>query len=161
MKLAPIRIAWAFSGVLGLVSAGGVSAHHGFSGRYDLSSPVWIEGQVVSGYFGQPHAELTIQVADALAVPAIRPDMGAAASFLNADRLVVRPETRGLRIKVELPPTQQYFSLSGKIAVGDHVAVIAVRNCDTPHQLNVQWLRLPSGAIVARSGAMSYMVTSC
>lgn len=137
------------------------SAHHGFSGSYDLSRPIWIEGTVVASYFGQPHAELTIRTPADLAAPSSRPDLAEAAAFLDAGALAVLPETRGRTIKLELPPTQQYFGLGPRVALGDRIAAVAVRNCERPHQLNVQWLRLADGEIVARSGAMNYMVKSC
>lgn len=137
------------------------SAHHGFSGRYDLSRPVWIEGDVIAGYYGQPHAELTIRTDADLTLPTSRPDLGPTANFLDAGSLTVLPETRGRTIKIELPPTQQYFDLGNRIAAGDRIAIVAVRNCESPHQLNGQWLRLAGGAVIARSSAMSYMVKSC
>lgn len=143
------------------IVAGGASAHHGFGGKYDLSRPVWIEGVVVAAYFGQPHAELTIRTSTDLALPSSRPDLLAAASFLDAGSLNVKPETRGQTIKVELPPTQQYFGLKGRITVGARIEVVAVRNCERPHQLNGQWLRLADGSVIARSSAMGYMVKSC
>ncbi|ANG98750.1 hypothetical protein A8A54_19300 [Brucella pseudogrignonensis] len=147
--------------VLALSLTGIASAHHGFSGRYDLSTPVWIEGEVVEAWFGQPHAELTLRISEDLALPSAPPDLETAANFLNVGSLRVLPETVGQVIEVELPPTRQYFGLGDRIKPGDRIAVIAVRNCEEPHQLNGQWLRLASGEIVARAGAMSYMVNGC
>jgi hypothetical protein len=143
------------------VGAGAAWAHHGFGGRYDLANPVWIEGEVTEAYFGQPHAELNIAVPDDLSLLASVPDLGSAASFLDADALVILPETQGATVVVELPPTQQYYGLGDRVAVGDRVAIVAVRNCEPPHQLNGQWLRLADGEVVARAGAMSYMVEAC
>jgi hypothetical protein len=142
------------------LGAGAAWAHHGFGGRYDLANPVWIEGEVVEAYFGQPHAELTIAVPADLALPAAAPDLGTA-DFLGAGALAVLPETQGTTIVVELPPTEQYYGLGDRMAVGDRIAIIAVRNCEPPHQLNGQWLRLADGEVVARAGAMSYMVEAC
>lgn len=156
--LSAVRLTVAFCFAL---VAGSAWSHHGFSGSYDLSAPVWIEGEVLSAYFGQPHAELTIRTSTGLSVPSPLPDLGTAESFLNAQDLTVRPDTQGATVRVELPPTQQYFGLGNRVAVGDVVAVVAVRNCVPPHQLNGQWLRLASGEVVARSGAMSYMVERC
>ena len=136
-------------------------AHHGFNGRYDLSKPVWIEGVVTKAYFGQPHAELSIRTAASLAVPSPLPDLAESSSFLSAGSLVVIQELRGQVVRVELPPTGQFFSLERRIKVGDRVAVIAVRNCESPFQLNGQWVKAGNGAPVARSGSMSYMVKGC
>lgn len=135
--------------------------HHGFGGRYDLTVPIWIVGEVTEAYFGQPHAELTIRTASDLAVPAVVPDLGMASGFLNAAALAVLPETRGREIVVELPPTQHYFGLGDQVHIGDRVAVVALRNCEEPHQLNGQWLRLANGEVIVRSSPMTYMVQGC
>lgn len=137
------------------------SAHHGFGGRYDLARPLWIEGVVKQAYFGQPHAEIAIEVPAGITVPRTAPDLASAASFLDVTALAVRADTAGRVVKIELPPTQQFFRLGNQVKVGSTIAVIVVRNCEPPHQLNGQWLRLASGEIVARSGAMSYMVKGC
>jgi hypothetical protein len=146
---------------LGFLVAGGARAHHGFDGRYDLAAPVWIEGVVVDAYFGHPHSELTVHVSSDIAVPEPRPELGPAASFLDPQALTVPADIVGQTVVLELPPTAQYASLGNRIASGDRIAVIAVRNCEPPHQLNVQWLRLPGGEVESRTGAMSYMVEEC
>jgi hypothetical protein len=97
------------------LAAGSAWSHHGFSGRYDLSAPVWIEGEVVSAYLGQPHAELTIRTSANLSVPSPLPDLGTAESFLNAQDLTVRAEAQDATVRVELPPTQQYFGLGNRV----------------------------------------------
>jgi hypothetical protein len=148
--------------ILCLMTVGGdASAHHGFGGRYDLSRPVWIEGVVKQVHFGQPHAEITVEVPADIQLPRTAPDLASAASFLDGSALTVRADTAGRVVKIELPPTQQFFRLGNVVVVGATIAVVAVRNCEAPHQLNGQWLRLASGEIVARSGAMSYMVKGC
>lgn len=167
MKMNWIRrrcASWLSAIGVGLVVLGGTTlafAHHGFNGRYDLSQPVWIEGTVVNAYFGPPHSEITIDVPADLALPAAAPDLGPAAGFLAADALVIRPETAGRRIEIELPPTGQYSGLGSRVRPGDRISAVAIQNCEAPHQLNVQWLRLADGEVVARSAAMSYMVRAC
>lgn len=146
---------------VGAMSAGAAWAHHGFGGRYDVAQPIWIEGEVTEAYFGQPHAELTIRVPADLALPTSAPDLGTTGSFLNANALVVLPELQNATVVVELPPTEQYYGLGDRLSPGDRIAIVAVRNCEPPHQLNGQWLRLADGEIVGRSGAMSYMVEAC
>lgn len=140
---------------------GDASAHHGFGGRYDLARPVWIEGVVRQAHFGQPHAEITVEVPAEMTLPEVAPDLGSAASFINGAALEVRADSVGRAVRIELPPTQQFFRLGNVVKVGTRIAVIAVRNCDPPHQLNGQWLRLASGETVARSAGMSYMVKGC
>lgn len=146
---------------LGITVASGARAHHGFDGRYDLATPIWVEGVVVEAYFGHPHSELTVEVSSDIALPVPVPDLGPAASFLDPQALTVPDDLVGKSFVLELPPTDQYASLGNRVAIGSRIAAVAVRNCEPPHQLNVQWLRLPNGEVESRSGAMSYMVDQC
>lgn len=75
--------------LLGLILVGIARAHHGFDGRYNLATPVWVEGLVVEAYFGNPHSELTVEISSDLSMPAPLPDLGPAASFLDAQSLTV------------------------------------------------------------------------
>jgi hypothetical protein len=146
---------------LGLVLGGIARAHHGFVGRYDLAAPVWIEGIVVQAYFGYPHSEFTIRVRDDIVLPSPPPDLGPAGKFLDAQALMIPDNIRGGIVKLELPPTRQYSTLGDRIRKGDAISAVALRNCDPPHQFNVQWLRLPNGGVESRATAMSYMVKGC
>ncbi len=145
----------------GLVLASIAHAHHGFDSRYDMAAPIWIEGVVVEAYFGNPHSEITVRITDNTELPSPRPDLGPAASFLDARALTIPDDIPGQTIVLELPPTRQYSTLADKIAEGDAIAAVAIRNCEPPHQLNVQWLRLPDDNVESRGGAMSYMVDGC
>ncbi len=136
-------------------------AHHGFTSRYDMGKPVWIEGTVERFYFGNPHSEITVRIAADLVVPQPAPTLGPASSFLSNAALHVPQDLRGNTVELELPPTSQYVGLGDRVAVGDRIAAVAVRNCEAPYQLNVQWLRLADGSIESRQAAMSYMVEQC
>lgn len=140
-----------------------VLAHHGFTGRYDLSQPVWIRGQITQAYFGQPHPTLTIRTAPDMAVPAPKPDPAGARAVIDIDRLTVRSETRGSDVPVEFPPTSAFFNLDRGVAVGDTVSVIAFRNCDAPHQLRGQWLLADKAGAspVLRANRQTYQVERC
>lgn len=151
----------AIAAALTLLVAGNASAHHGFDGRYSLSAPVWVEGEVVDAYFGHPHSELTVRVSSEIVVPQPSPNLGPAASFLDPQALSVPGDIIGQTVVLELPPTPQYVLLGNRIARGDRIAAVAVRNCEPPHQLNVQWLRMADGVVESRSRAMSYMVEEC
>ncbi|MHC1550725.1 DUF6152 family protein [Phyllobacterium sp. K27] len=137
------------------------TAHHGFQGRYDLSKPIWLEGTVVRSYFGNPHSVLTVEIADTLTEPEPHPDLGPAASFLDQNALSASVDLHGKTVQVELPPTSQYSRLGGRIATGDRIAAVVIRNCEPPHQLNAQWLRLADGSVESRQAAMIYMVEAC
>ena len=147
--------------LLGLALSGIARAHHGFDGRYDMSAPVWIEGVVVDAYFGNPHSELTVRVSDDVQLPSPAPDLGPAATFLEAGTLAVPEDIVGQNVVLELPPTRQYSILGDRVQVGDTIFAVAIRNCEPPHQFNVQWLQLPDGGVESRTGAMSYMVEGC
>lgn len=148
-------------GLAAMLAASLAYAHHGFSGRYDLRRPVWVEGIVVGTYFGNPHSELTVEISGDLALPQPLPSLGPAASFLDGAALVVPEDIRGRTVELELPPTRQYSGFGDRIKEGDRIAAVAIRNCAPPHQLNVQWLRLADGSVESRNAAMSYMVESC
>ncbi|WP_420006266.1 hypothetical protein [Arenibacterium sp. LLYu02] len=152
--------AWFFAAVGFFITATAVLAHHGFDGRYDLGTPVWIEGTVESAYFGPPHSELTIRLDDPLAVPESI-DLGAAGTFIGAYSLVLPDAAPGEIVEAELPPTSQYAALGGRLGVGDRIAAVALRNCSPPYQLNIQWLRLADDSVESRRAPMSYMVETC
>lgn len=135
--------------------------HHGFHGRYDLSKPVWVEGVVLRSYFGNPHSVLTVQVPADLEMPEAPPTLGPAASFLSTAALHVPTDLPGQTVQLELPPTPQYSTLGGRVSAGDRIAAVAIRNCEPPHQLNVQWLHLADGSVESRRATMSYMVRKC
>lgn len=130
-------------------------AHHGFTGRYDASQPLWLAGEVTRVYFGQPHPEVTIRVPQALAAPGAAPtgDAGPAPR--------VRPDTLGRELKIEFPPLRPFFDLGSRVRPGDRVSVIALRNCEPPHQLRGQWIQPALGEPVERRGRVQYQVERC
>lgn len=138
-----------------------LQAHHGFTGRYALSEPVWLEGVVAKAYFGQPHAEVTVRTPTAMSAPEEELDLAGARDTIDPRRLMVRADTRGKDIEVEFPPITRFFALRRSVAVGDRVAIIAFRNCAAPHQLRGQWIRAEGMAPVARPGRVSYQVDRC
>lgn len=144
-----------------LLSGAAASAHHGFSGRYDVSKPLWIEGEVTKAYFGQPHAELGIRTPADLGPPQQAPELAGGEKIIRAEAIQVRPDTRGRVVEVELPPTRAFFDLRDAIKVGDRVAVIAIRNCDAPYEMYTQWIRAPGGAVAAQTLRLSFMLPGC
>lgn len=156
-----LRLLMGAAAFLGLASSQIARAHHGFDGRYNMAAPVWIEGVVADAYFGNPHSELTVRVPADIQLPSPPPDLGPAASFLGAGALVVPEDIVGQTVVLELPPTRQYARLGDRLLEGSTVFAVAIRNCEPPHQLNVQWLQLPDSDVESRSRAMSYMVRGC
>ena len=133
-----------------------VSAHHGFGGRYDGSRPVFISGPIRRASFSPPHPVIEIDVPAGAAVvpsdPAIRA-LGVTPAVRDTDR--------GRRLVIEFPPVRLFFSLAEQIRVGDVVEVVALVNCEPPHQLRGQWLRLADGREVVRTGRMQAEVSGC
>jgi len=131
-------------------------AHHGFGGEYERGAPVYLEGTVVHSYFGYPHAEIVLE-ADRRVQAATLP--ASAAEF--EDGLTFWRAGLGARPEIEFPPVALFFDLDGRIAAGDRVAVIALRNCEAPHQLRGQWIAPADGAPVVRSGRVQTEVQTC
>lgn len=129
-------------------------AHHGFGGRYERGRPIWAIGTVEAAYFGQPHAEITL-----------RPDTAARKGALaNAVAEFQEGLSRLLSdapLEIEFPPVRLFFSLDGRVTVGDRVEVITLRNCIPPHQLRAQAIRLSSGEWIVRAGRMQTETETC
>ncbi|MEO1018550.1 MAG: hypothetical protein AAFY56_12790, partial [Pseudomonadota bacterium] len=122
--------------LLGLgVAAGSANAHHGFGGEYDRGAPIYLEGTVVSAYFGYPHAEVELSVDMTVQSVELR---GNAREF--TDGLTFWRDEFGASPEIEFPPVALFFELDSRIQVGDRIAIIALRNCGAPHQLRGQWV---------------------
>ncbi len=149
-----LHVSTAALGALSVLAASAALAHHGFGGRYDRSTPVWLEGVVEDAFFGYPHAEIVLR-ADR------DPDLGdlpVTASEFDAGLAVYEGDDT---VEIEFPPVQLFFALEGRIDVGDRIAVIVLRNCEPPHQLRGQWVRLADGEQVLRRGTMQEEVLGC
>ncbi|MGL4728640.1 MAG: DUF6152 family protein [Bosea sp. (in: a-proteobacteria)] len=139
-----------------LFIGGAALAHHGFTGRYDASRPIWIEGTVESSAFAPPHPVIAVRVDGAA-----RPPADLALPTELAGPLAARPEDTGQRVEVEFPPVSTFYQMGSQIRVGERVAIIALRNCNAPHQLRSQWVRAAAGTVIERGGRMSGQVNGC
>jgi hypothetical protein len=143
-------------GLLSLACAMSVLAHHGFTGKYDASKPIYIQGTVQAVTVVYPHAEMTIQVVDAATVPRELPeitDLG----IRNVMEIMTaaQPGTYALQI------SGLQDELQGNIAAGDNIALVALRNCLPPNQYRSRWIRLASGKIASFAGAAQTEVNGC
>jgi hypothetical protein len=132
------------------------SAHHGGTGRYDAGRPVYLKGRVVEARFAPPHPQLRLAV-EAGQVPAL--SAAETADFLG--EVIVRPGDIGQVRTIEFAPINMYFAMGDRLAVGDRVEVIAMVNCEPPHELRSQWLRLVDGTLLMRTGGNHRKVSSC
>jgi hypothetical protein len=128
-----------------------VMAHHGFGGRYDRSAPVLVQGVVVNAYFGQPHPEITLDTDPATDLPALLPER------LSAGLV---PWTEATAT-VEFPPIGTFFGLDSTVAAGDRVTIVALRNCDPPHQLRGQWISIKGQGEAEATGRVQTEVDGC
>jgi hypothetical protein len=131
-------------------------AHHGFTGRYDTNNPIWIEGVVESLATAPPHPTMQVRLDD----PARSASVIVAPSELTGP-IRALTDGAGRAVEVEFPPVPDFFSMGEKLRVGNRVAVIALRNCQPPHQLRSQWVRLTSGNLIQRVGRLSYQSRGC
>lgn len=134
----------------------GALAHHGFGGRYLATQPIYLEGAVRTASFRPPHPTVSLAVSTSLQRPSA---LAGGDEFL--DRLVVRQEDRGRLLDIEFPPVGLFFGLADRVRTGDAIAVVVYRNCNAPHQLRGQWIRLADGGTVVRSGRMQTEVQDC
>lgn len=131
-------------------------AHHGFTGKYDTTRPLWLQGTVETAVFQYPHAivELAVQPEET------RIKNPSSVEFLTTSPLN-DPTYIGKTVRVEFPPIQRFNSLDGKLKTGDTVSLIVYRNCEAPHQLRVQWIRLDDGSEVVRNGRVQTETQGC
>jgi hypothetical protein len=126
-------------------------AHHGFTGRYDRTRPVWIEGVVTQARFALPHARLVVRT-DVETPPSNAPRV----QGQNAPTVAASGDS-----VIEFPPVERFFALEDRVRIGDRVRIIALRNCTPPHQLRGQWIALPNGEIVIKQGRVQREVDGC
>lgn len=131
-------------------------AHHGGAGRYDAGQPIYLTGRVLEAHFAPPHPRLRLAV-EAADLPAL--SAAEAADFTGP--VAVRLGDAGRTLTVEFAPIGMFFSLGDRLSVGDRVEVIAMINCEPPHELRSQWLRLANGTLLMRSGGNHRKVSGC
>lgn len=93
--------------VIVLFSAGvsRVAAHHGFTGEYDASRPLYIQGTVQQVRWQSPHSTLIVELPKNLEVPPEFRQLSASKLSLNTQqRLTVSSDLLGTRSRVEFPP---------------------------------------------------------
>jgi hypothetical protein len=141
-----------------LVLATPVAAHHGFRMEYDASKAYWIEGEIVSGYYGLPHAEFDLRI-----TPGAMPEEGFADEKVADLVGKLRPAPRDLRpvVEIEFPQQERFWALGDTLKTGDRVAVIVLRGCEEPKPLRAQWVRLPDGSSVRAGGTVQAETMTC
>jgi Family of unknown function (DUF6152) len=144
------------AGLMCLVFAVPSHAHHGFTGEYDATRPIYIEGTVQQVTVAYPHVEMTIEVADAASVPGELPDISALGIEGVMD--LISPAEPGT-YDLQIAGLQE--ELEGNIASGDKIALVALRNCLPPNQYRSRWIRIASGEVVSLAGRTQTEVNGC
>ena len=163
-----IRVAVIFCIVVTPLAVGRpADAHHGFSGRYDRSQPLYAEGVVMMSAYALPHGLITIRPSPPTAPP---PDLGTLDErsyvMLGGRDVVTRTRpleaTGGGVLTLLLPPpmTTTVAGLPAPPARGDTVGAIVFRECDTG-ELRVQLLRISAQERVLRTGVIQREVDGC
>jgi hypothetical protein len=142
--------------LMGLVFALPSQAHHGFTGEYDASNPTYIQGTVQAVTVAYPHAEMTIQVGGAATIPAELPDI-TDLGIENVREIMTVAELGTYDLQV----SGLQDELEGNIAVGDQIALVALRNCLPPNQYRTRWIRLASGDVASFAGRAQTEVNGC
>jgi hypothetical protein len=140
------------------------NAHHGFQGRYDSSSLIYLQGTVRETRWQAPHSILVVQLPRSISIPnSVRQ-----ARELNrlgqnaAQRLTVSQNLLGTTQQVEFPPVGSMTQpLRDRLKPGEQIRLLVYRNCERPNQLRVQFAQLQSGVTVVRPGTVQTEVNGC
>lgn len=132
------------------------NAHHGFGGRYDRSTPIVLAGTVNRAQFTPPHPVITLTLDTVEQTSSLMPDVK---EFQEG--LVFFGENNEQTAQIQFPPVSLFFDLASSVKPGDRITVIALRNCNAPHQLRGQWIQLANGKAIVRKGRMQTEVNGC
>ena len=109
--------------------AGAARAHHGWS-SFDQNRPIYLEGKAVQVAWRNPHAELVLEVAENLAVPAglAQRPVPAQSATVDGAALLARatvPTRKDRRWEIELAPIfrMNQWQVS-EVKVGDSIAMV-------------------------------------
>jgi hypothetical protein len=155
--------------VLGCIGVGvgfapAASAHHGGTGDYDASRPLYLSGTVTATKYGFPHAVLDIQVPAGLTAPdnLTGLDQLRGNEFWNGDPIAYGA---GQRQELLLPPdiTGTIGGMDNRPARGDTVRAIAYQRCagdDYAGELRVQQISF-AGEQLRYEGTITRMTDGC
>jgi hypothetical protein len=149
------------------VAAGTAQAHHGFTGQYDASRPLYVQGTVTASTYGYPHGLITIDPVDASPPPDDLTNLSAADNQRLGGRQVVTDATPlqpqgGGTLTLLLPP-QMTTTVAGRAdrpTEGADVGALVFRECRTG-ELRVQLLRISAQERVVRTGVVQTEVDGC
>lgn len=142
-------------------------AHHGFSGRYDRSKPLYIEGQITQATYTLPHGLITIEPASPTPPPSDLLQLTTTQyARLGGRDVVTRSQPiqatgGGVLVLLLTPPmTTTVGARPAPPARGQSVGAIVYRECSTG-ELRVQLLRVSATDTIVREGVLQREVDGC
>ena len=150
-----------------IAPAAPADAHHGFTGRYDRSKPLYIAGQITQATYTLPHGLITIEPAPPSAPPAdllqLNPrqysDLGGRDVVTRAQP--IQATGGGVLVLLLTPPmTSEVAARPAPPARGQSVGAIVYRECSTG-ELRVQLLRVSATDTLVRQGVLQREVEGC
>lgn len=134
-------------------------AHHGWS-SFDQNRPIYLEGKVVKSKWGNPHAELQLEVPVGLKLPADLASRSVPAQTAPVDgpallAKAVLPKRKDRRWEIELAPlTRMEAWKVAEIKVGAQVAMVGFTLTDEKGEavLRVEYLFADGKTYALRSG---------
>jgi hypothetical protein len=150
-----------------VAAAAPASAHHGFTGEYHASAPLYVHGTVQSATYGYPHGLIHITPGPAVAAPAdlqqlsSREQVNLGGLDVVTTAAPVSAEGDG-QLTLLLPPpmTTEVAARGDRPEAGAQVGALVFRECTTG-ELRVQLLRISAQQHVVRSGVMQTEVQGC
>ncbi|WP_163269550.1 hypothetical protein [Chelativorans alearense] len=134
------------------------AAHHGFTGAYDATSPLYVEGTVEAVTLAYPHVEMTVAVPADITVPDVLPGLDVLGiPDAQAKIAPIEADTYDL----QMAGTEFVTDLADRIQVNDRVSLVALRNCLPPHEIRSRWIRVASGDVVTVAGETQAEVQGC
>jgi len=150
-----------------IAPAAPAEAHHGFTGRYDRSKPLYIAGQITQATYTLPHGLITIEPAPPSEPPAdllqLNPrqysDLGGRDVVTRAQP--IQATGGGVLVLLLTPPmTSEVAARTAPPTRGQSVGAIVYRECSTG-ELRVQLLRVSATDTLVRQGVLQREVNGC
>jgi hypothetical protein len=142
-------------------------SHHGFTGRYDRSHPLYIEGQITQATYQLPHGLITIEPSQPAGPPPDLFELPSAAYVRLGGRDVVtrsrpiEPVGGGVLVLLLTPPmTTEVQARPAPPTRGQPIGAIVFRECSTG-ELRVQLLRVSATDTLVRAGVLQTEVDGC
>lgn len=132
-------------------------AHHGFAGKYEFSSPLYLAGRLSHAYIGYPHARLTLEVPADLYLPRDREwvrILEDAEARQTMSLLRVADRRGPVDISLDRRLTRRLMDETELLATGDALEAVVYRRTtrdEYRNELHAVLLALPDGRLLVSS----------